>query len=74
MNAQTFDRPMRQPISQWESLSSGDKVEVWLTDAYQYVARVDQVGLQGQIIWVIENGTAHRRLFLREDGVTLCPV
>jgi hypothetical protein len=47
---------------------------VWSSDTFQYTGWVDHVGHQGQLIWVIENGTAHRRLFLREDGITLCPV
>jgi hypothetical protein len=46
---------------------------VWSSGAFQYTGRVDQVGNQGEIIWVIENGTAHRRLILREDDIMLCP-
>ena len=69
-----MSRPVKQPVSRWEALSPGDDIEVWLSDSFQYSGRVDHVGTHGQIIWVIENGTAQRRLFLRGDDVLLCPV
>ncbi len=62
--------PIHEPVSRWESLSPGDNIEVWSSDTFQYTGRVDQIGNQAQVIWVIENGTAHRRLFLRDDNVT----
>ena len=64
-------RPTQRPIHQWEYLSPGDGVEVCLGDL-QYAGWVDAVGDRGHLIWVIENGTADRRLFRRGDGVTLC--
>jgi len=66
-------RPTQRSIHQWEYLSPGDGVEVCLGDL-QYAGWVDAVGDRGHLIWVIENGTADRRLFLRGDGVTLCPI
>lgn len=66
-------RPTQRPNHQWEYLSPGDGVEVCLGDL-QYAGWVDAVGDRGHLIWVIENGTAGPRLFLRGDGVTLCPV
>lgn len=66
-------RPTHQPIHQWEYLSLGDSVKVCLEDL-QYAGWAEAVGDRGHLIWVIENGTADRRLFLRGDGVTLCPI
>ena len=56
-----------------EYLSPGDGVEVCLGDL-QYAGLVKAVGDRENLFWVIENGTADRRLFRRGDGVTLCPI
>ncbi|MCX2750328.1 hypothetical protein OOZ51_21335 [Arthrobacter sp. MI7-26] len=47
-----------------------DWVEVWSAGCFRYAAFVDEAGGCGRLLWVIEDGTACRRLFLRGDTVT----
>ena len=63
--------PGQQPVLEWASLQYEDIVEVWSNDSFCYAAYVDDRADDGQLIWVIENGTGSRRLFVRDDPVTL---
>jgi hypothetical protein len=63
--------PDQQPVQGWASLQYGDCVEVWSIDSFLYAAYVDDRSDDGQLIWVVENGTGCRRLFVRDDPVTL---
>ena len=81
MNRQTLMRtggsrnsPYRQPVQEWDSLQQGNGIEVWSNNSFLYLAYVDVRSDDGQLIWVIENGTGGRRLFVRGDPVTLYPV
>lgn len=40
-------------------------------DSYLYIAFVDDLAEDGETIWLIEDGTGSRRLFIRGDAVTL---
>jgi hypothetical protein len=64
-------RPGKQPVQDWTSLQPGDCVEVWSIDSFLYAAHVDDSAHDGQMIWIIENGTGCRRLFVRGDPVKL---
>jgi hypothetical protein len=66
--------PDQQPVHGWASLQHGDCAEVWSNDSFLYAAYVDDRSDNGQVIWVIENGTGSRRLFVRDDPVTLYSV
>lgn len=81
MNLQTLTRtgrnrrsPHRQPVPGWDSLQHGNCIEVWSNNSFLYLAYVDVRSDDGQLIWVIENGTGGRRLFVRGDPVTLYSV
>ncbi|WP_115788439.1 hypothetical protein [Arthrobacter silvisoli] len=63
--------PGQPPARKWASLRRGECVEVWSVDSYLYTAFVDDRADDGRLIWVIENGTGSRRLFVRDDPVTL---
>ncbi|MFD1211785.1 hypothetical protein ACFQ36_07000 [Arthrobacter sp. GCM10027362] len=78
MNQQTLEPsrgnrqiPGRQLVREWTSLQHGDCVEVWSPDSFLYAAYVDDRSDDDQLIWVIENRTGCRRLFVRDDPVTL---
>lgn len=59
------------PVRKWNILRPGDFVEVWSMDSYLYLAFVDDLSEDGDIIWLVEDGTGSRRLFIRGDAVTL---
>jgi hypothetical protein len=59
----------QQFVRDWASLQPGDCVEVSRIDSSFYVAYVDDRSDDGELIWVVENGTGHRRLFVRDDPV-----
>ncbi|SDX60848.1 hypothetical protein SAMN04487912_12213 [Arthrobacter sp. cf158] len=61
----------RLPVQDWDSLQHGIRVEVHAEDAFPYVAYVDRRDIVGGVIWLIEDGTGMRRLFLRNDPVAL---
>lgn len=61
----------QQPVREWDSLRQGDCVEVWSDGSFRYAAYIDDRADDGRLIWVIENGTGCRRLFVRDDPVTL---
>lgn len=63
--------PDQQPVHGWASLQHGDCVEVWSNGSFLYPAYVDDRADDGQLIWVIEYSTGCRRLFIRDDPVTL---
>ncbi len=63
--------PGQQPVREWASLQYGEFVEVWSAGSFRYGAYVDDRAEDGTLIWVIENGTGSRRLFVRDDPVTL---
>jgi len=63
--------PDQEPVRGWASLRQGDWVEVWSDGSFRYGAYVDDRADDGELIWVIENGTGCRRLFVRDDPVTL---
>ncbi|MBT8163721.1 MULTISPECIES: hypothetical protein [Arthrobacter] len=63
--------PDQPPVRDWASLERRDCVEVWSAGSFRYIAYVDDLAADGQLIWVIENGTGSRRLFVRDDPVTL---
>ncbi|QDG64839.1 hypothetical protein NIBR502772_00225 [Pseudarthrobacter sp. NIBRBAC000502772] len=63
--------PDQQPVLEWGSLQHGDCVEVWSIDSFLYAAYVDDGADDGGLIWVIENCTGCRRLFVRDDPVVL---
>ncbi|WP_214971570.1 hypothetical protein [Arthrobacter sp. ISL-5] len=52
----------------------GEMVEVWAGGSYAYMAYIDDRSNDGQLLWIIEDGTATRTLFLRDDNITLYPV
>ncbi|WP_139025197.1 hypothetical protein [Paenarthrobacter nitroguajacolicus] len=60
-----------QPLQHWETLNPGDLVEVWSEGRILHLAYVDDLSEDGRIVWLLESGTASRRLFLREDAITL---
>lgn len=60
-----------QPVRKWNILRPGDFVEVWSIDTYLYLAFVDDLSEDGQTIWLVEDGTGSRRLFIRGDAITL---
>ena len=66
--------PRQEPVRAWDSLQHGNCIEVWSSNSFLYLAYVDVRSDDGQLIWVIENGTGDRRLFVRGDPVTLYPV
>jgi hypothetical protein len=81
MNHQTLEicngsriRPGQHPVREWASLRHGDRVDVWSNNSFRYTAYVDDRTDDGRLIWLIENGTGSRRLFVHEDPVTLYPV
>jgi hypothetical protein len=63
--------PSQGPVRQWASLERGDCVEVWSAGSFRYAAYVDERAEDGRLIWVIENGTGSRRLFVRDDPFDL---
>jgi hypothetical protein len=63
--------PDQQPVWDWVSLQHGECVDVWSIDSFLYAAYVDDRSDDGALIWVIQNGTGCRRLFVRGDPVTL---
>jgi hypothetical protein len=63
--------PDQQPVREWASLQHGECVEVWSIDSFLYAAYVDDRADDGGLIWVIENGTGCRRLFVSDDPVVL---
>ena len=63
--------PEQQLVQDWASLQRGNRVEVWSDDSFLYIAFVDDRADDGQLIWVIENGTGSRRLFVCDDPITL---
>lgn len=63
--------PDREPIRIWADLQHGDQVEVRSGDSFRYAAHIDDLADDGQIIWVTEIGTGSRRLYVRNDPVTL---
>lgn len=63
--------PGQQPVREWASLQHGQCVDVWSIDSFRYAAYVDDRADDGTLIWVIENGTGSRRLFVRDDPVML---
>lgn len=78
MNLQTLGpskgsrrNPGQRPVRKWASLQRGECVEVWSYDSFLYTAYVDDRADDGRLIWVIENGAGSRRLFVRDDPVTL---
>jgi hypothetical protein len=58
-------------VQEWASLQHGEYVEVWSHESFCYGAYVDDRSDDGQLIWVTENGTGSRRLFVRDDPVML---
>ncbi|MCO4252156.1 hypothetical protein [Pseudarthrobacter raffinosi] len=58
---------------QWSFFKPGDRVEIWAENLFLFSARVDDRTDDGEVLWVIEERTGMRRLFLRSDGVTLYP-
>lgn len=63
--------PDQRPVKSWDSLQHGNRVEVWSDGSFLYAAYVDDRADDGQLIWLVENGTGSRRLFVRSDPVTL---
>jgi hypothetical protein len=63
--------PGQQPVLEWASLQHRECVEVWSNGSFLYAAYVDDRADDGRLIWVIENGTGCRHLFVRDDPVTL---
>lgn len=63
--------PEQQPVRRWDSLQHGEYVEVWSLNSFLYAAYVDDRTDDGRLIWVIENGTGARRLFVRGDPIIL---
>lgn len=63
--------PDQQPVRDWAALQHGNCVEVWSNDSFLYAAYIDDRADDGQLIWVIEHGTGCRRLFVRDDPITL---
>lgn len=61
----------RQPVQEWASLEPGDFVEVSPGGTFLYAAYVDDRSDDGELIWVVEDGTGCRRLFVRDDPVLL---
>ena len=66
--------PAQNPALEWASLRYGDRVEVWSDNSFRYTAYVDDRADDGRLLWLVENGTGSRRLFVRDDAVTLYPV
>jgi hypothetical protein len=63
--------PEQQPVPEWASLHRGNCVEVWSEDSFLYLGFVDDRADDGQLIWVFEDGTGSRHLFLRDDPISL---
>ncbi len=61
----------RLPAQEWATLQRGECLEVWSEDSFRYAAYVDDLALDGRFVWIIENGTGCRRLFVRGDSVDL---
>jgi hypothetical protein len=61
----------QEPVQDWASLQPGDCIEVSSADSFLYAAYVDDRSDDGELIWVVENGTGCRRLFVRDDPVML---
>lgn len=58
---------------EWHLFRSGDRVEIWSLNTFMCSGHVDDRTDDGEILWVIEERTGTRRLFLRSDKVTLFP-
>lgn len=58
---------------EWHFFKSGGRVEIWSMNTFLFAARVDDRTEDGEVVWVIEERTGMRRLFLRSDKVTLYP-
>lgn len=63
--------PKEDRINHWATLHPADWVEVWCGNSYSYIGYVDDRTDDGQIVWVIEDGTSTRRLYTRADTVEL---
>lgn len=61
----------REPVRIWAALQHGDQVEVWSGGSLRYKAHIDDLAEDGKVIWVTEIGTGSRRLYVRNDPVTL---
>lgn len=61
----------QEPVHEWANLQHGDRVQVWSNGSFLYPAFVDDRADNGEVIWVTEHGTGSRRLFVRDDPVTL---
>jgi hypothetical protein len=72
---QLYEPRARTPgmYREWHFFKNGDRVEVWSMNTFLFAARVDDRTEDGEVLWVIEECTGMRRLFLRRDKVTLYP-
>lgn len=66
--------PTQNPVLEWASLGHGDRVDVWSDNSFRYTAYVDDRADDGRLLWLIENGTGSRRIFVHDDNVLLYPV
>ena len=72
---QLYEPRARTPgmYREWHFFKNGDRVEIWSMNTFLCAARVDDRTEDGEVLWVIEECTGMRRLFLRRDKVTLYP-
>ncbi|WP_028266016.1 hypothetical protein [Arthrobacter sp. MA-N2] len=62
---------VQQPVRGWNSLQYGNCVEFGSNGSFLYAAYIDGRADDGHLIWVIENGTGCRYLFVRDAPITL---
>lgn len=66
-----LELPRTFPSSRWESLFIGDRVEVWTAGRKAFFGTVSDRREDGELLWLTEDGTGSRRLFLRTDDVAV---
>jgi hypothetical protein len=57
------------PLTNWTELRAEDPVEIVKHAQIVAVGRVEEVSLSGNVLWLMEEGSEPRRLFLKSDGV-----
>ena len=66
-----FELPRAFPSSRWESLFIGDRVEVWTAGRKAFLGYVSERSEDGRLLWLTEDGTGGRRLYLLGDDIAV---
>ena len=56
-------------VSDWKSLSVGDRVEIIKHAHVVAAGEVDEVSQSGNVLWLVPAGPSEKQLFLKSDGV-----